>query len=145
MKRLSIVLALAMVFLIGCISGGPTPEITIEIGNAEKELVAKIAARRVGSEVQKRYPDVAVEVLALSKGLLVSEENETAKIIFDQIVFVLSSETISDPLLAMDIQDLIGLINIKANVEITEDYLIIGRAVAKGLIQGIESEKSYGR
>ena len=129
MKRL-IGLGIAMVFLLcGCIS--------FQVGNAEKELVAEIAARHVGAEVQKRYPDIAVEILALSKGILVAEDGGTIKTVLDRIVFVLTSEIISDKLLVMDIQDLIGLIEVKVDVEITKDQMAIIHVVAEGLIEGI--------
>ena len=58
MKKLSIALMIIVVFLAGCIS--------FQVGDTEKELVAKIAARHVGFEVQERYPDVAIEVLEVS-------------------------------------------------------------------------------
>ena len=133
MKKKLAGLVLAMVFLLcSCVS--------FEIGNTEKKLVAKIAARHVGFELEKRYPDVAVEVLALSEGLLVAEESDIIKVILDRVVFVLSSEVISDKLLAMDIQDLISMIKVQVDVEITEDQMVIIRAVAGGLIEGIELE-----
>lgn len=133
MKKISLILALAMVFLVGCIS--------FQVGDAEKELATKIAARHVGCEVEKRYPDIAVEVLALSEDLLVAEESEVIRIIIDRVIFVLSNEVISDQLLILDIQDLIGLIEVKVDVEITEDQMVIIRAVAEGLIEGINLYK----
>ncbi|MCK4328742.1 hypothetical protein KAX02_02760 [candidate division WOR-3 bacterium] len=129
MKKLNVLLMVVIVFLAGCVS--------FEIGNTEKKLVAKIAARHVGFELEKRYPDIAVEVLALSEGLLVAEEDEIIKVILNRIVFVLTSEIINDPLLIMDIQDLIGLIEIKMDIELTEDQMAIIKAVAGGLIEGI--------
>ena len=137
MKKISIAL-LAMIFLVSCVS--------FEIGNTEKEMVAKIAARHIGFELNKNYPDIAREVLALSKGILATKDSgETIRIIVDRIVFVLTSETISDPLLVMDIQDLIALLGIRVDVEITEGQMVIIRAVARNLIEGIELEESYGK
>ena len=129
MKKISIALMVIVVFLAGCVS--------FEVGNTEKELVAKIAARHVGFELEKRYPDIAVEVLALSEGLLVAEESEIIKVILDRVVFVLSSEVISDKLLMMDVQDLISMIKVQVDVEITEDQMAVIRVVAGGLIEGI--------
>ena len=129
MKKISIALIIIVVFLAGCVS--------FEVGSTEKELVAKIAARHVGFELEKRYPDIAVEVLALSEGLLVAEESEIIKVLLDRVVFVLSGEVISDKLLVMDIQDLVGMIKVQVDVEITEDQMAIIRAVAGGLIEGI--------
>ena len=124
-------LGLAMVFLFcGCIS--------FQIGDTEKEMVAKIAARHVGFEMQKKYPDIAVEVLALSRGILVAKEGEIVSVIVDRIVFVLTSELIDDPLLIMNIQDLVSMVKVQADVEITDDQMAIIRAVAEGLIEGIE-------
>jgi hypothetical protein len=97
--------------------------------------------RHVGFELEKRYPDIAVEVLALSEGLLVAEESEIIKVVLDRVVFVLSSEVISDKLLVMDIQDLVGMIQVQVDVEITEDQMTIIRAVASGLIEGIELQE----
>ena len=130
MKKISITLMVIVAFLVGCVS--------FEIDNTEKELVAKIAARHVGFEVEKRYPDIAIEILALSKGILVAKEDEIVSVIVDRIVFVLTSELIDDPLLIMDIQDLVGMIKIQVDVEITEDQMAIIRAVAEGLIEGID-------
>ena len=133
MKKISIVLIIIVIFLAGCIS--------FEIGNPEKELVAKIAARHVGFELEKRYPAVAVEVLALSEGILVAEESEIIKVVLDRIVFVLTSEVISDKLLLADINTILDLIKVKADIEITEDQMAIIQAVAEGLIEGINLTK----
>jgi hypothetical protein len=132
MKKISVALMIIVVFLVGCVS--------FEIGNTEKELVAKITARHIGFEVQKQYPDIAREVLALSKGVLVAEAEETIDVILDRIVFVLTDE-IKDDLIAMDVRDLVSLIKITPDVEITKSQMAIAKVVAKGLIEGIESQK----
>lgn len=73
----------------------------------------------------------------LSEGFLVAEESEIIKVVLDRIVFVLSSEVISDKLLVMDVQDLISMIKVQPDVEITENQMVIIRTVASGLIEGI--------
>ena len=138
MKKKLIGLGMVMVFLLcGCIS--------FQVGDPEKELVAKIAARHVGFEVQKRYPDVAIEVLAVSNDILAADKTNITSSIVDRIVSVLTNEVIDDKLLIMDIQDLVGMIRVQVDVEITEDQMAIIRAIAEGLIGGIELGGNYGK
>ena len=129
MKKFSIVLIMA-IFLCGCIS--------FQVGSDEKELAAKIAARHVGFELQKEYPDIAKEVLALSEEILLAEKDDILLIAIDRVISVLTDEVIDDPLLAMDIQDLVSLVQIKADVEITQEQKDLVDAISKGLISGIE-------
>lgn len=129
MKRL-IGLGIAGMFLfIGCIS--------FQIGDTEKELVAKIAARHVGFEINKKYPDIAIKVKTLSENVLIAEEGNLAAGIVDSIISVLTDEAIDNLILQADIEDLTNLIEIQTDIEITEEQMTIIRAVAKGLIEGI--------
>lgn len=137
MKKLSIALMIIVVFLAGCIS--------FQVGDTEKELVAKIAARHVGFEVQERYPDVAIEVLEVSNDILVIDETNITSSTVDRIVSVLTNEAIDNQLLVMDIQDLAGMIRVQVDVEITEAQMKIIKAVAKGLVDGIELGGNYGK
>jgi hypothetical protein len=133
MKKISIALMVIVVFLAGCIS--------FQVGDTERELVAKIAARHVGFEVQKRYPDVAIEVLEVSNDILAVDETNITSSTVDRIVSALTDEVIDDQLLAMGIQDLVGMIRVQVDVEITEDQMAIIRTVVESLIEGIELGK----
>lgn len=137
MKKISIALMVIVVFLAGCIS--------FQVGYTEKELVAKIAARHVGFEVQKWYPDVAIEVLEVSNDILVVDETNITSSTVNRIISALTDEVIDDQLLARDIQDLVGMIRIQVDVEITEAQMKIIKAVAKGLVDGIELGGNYGK
>ena len=135
MKIAIIIMILAMV-IIGCAPGqGP---VQIQVDPDSKEVIAKITARHVGYEIQKKYPDVAAKVLALSKDVLAAE-NDVVVALINSLASVLVNEVTDDPLLAMDIKDLAALVKIDADVEITGEQVKIFHAVAKGLISGIES------
>lgn len=128
--KIVIILIFALV-VIGCIPG----QVQIQIDPDSQEVIAKIAARHIGNELEKQYPTIAIEVLKLSEEILATEKNKTIMAVFDKIVFILTSK-ISDPLLAMDIQNLTDLIEIETEVEITEKQMRL--AIAKGLISGIK-------
>jgi len=124
-------LSLIVIFLFcGCAS--------IQLGGVEKGVMARIIARHLGFEVQKRSPDVAAEILVLSKKALAVEVSEDTVTIVNIVVDKLSEEIINAPLLAMDVQDLIELIRVEPGVVVTEEHLKIIRNVAQGLISGIE-------
>ena len=129
MKRISILL-LVMVFLAGCVSFGARSN--------EGEVVTKIAARHMGYNLNKNYPDVAEKIFKLSNDILATKDSEVIRIAVDKIVSILTGEAIEDPLLRMDTQDLISLLGVRVDVEITEDQLTIIRSVARNLVEGIE-------
>lgn len=134
MKKISIVLSVIMtIFLCGCIS--------FQVGSDEKELAAKIAARHVGFELQKEYPNIAKEVLGLSKEILLAEKDDVLLITVNRVISVLTDVVIDDPLLTMDIQDLVSLIQVKVDVEITQEQKALINAISKGLVSGIEIGK----
>ena len=135
MKICIIILIFALV-IVGCVPG--QVPIQIQVNQDSKEVIAKITARHVGYEIQKKYPDVAAKVLALSKDVLAAENDVIAAFI-NSLTSVLVNEVTDDPLLAMDIKDLASLVKIDASVEITGEQIKIFHAVAKGLISGIES------
>ena len=139
MKKFTISVFLAMaMFLFGCSFNLGVP---IQIDPQDQAVIAKIAGRHAGAELAKENPEIAQKVVDLCEKLLATEENEVVKITVDQIIGVLINETIDDPLLVMDIQDIIGMIQIKADIAITPEHLGIVRSVAKGLISGIERRK----
>lgn len=105
------------------------------------EVIAKISARRIGSEVQFKYPDVAREIHKVCGLLLGDIEPEALK----YYIYELLKQRIDDPLLTSDIIDLIDLIEIKPDVPLTEDQILIVRVIAEGFISGIElSGGRYG-
>lgn len=109
----------------------------VQIDQDGQEVIAKITGRRVGSEIAKKYPDIAREVLALSKAIIVADEPDIIAIVVDRLAVVLSAE-VSDPLLAADINDVLSLIKIETDVGITTEQMTNIKAVAEGLVSGIE-------
>jgi hypothetical protein len=134
MKRFSLVLVLIVaLFLIGCATDGQVPV----TDQASKELIAKISGRRIGAELQKNYPDVAVEVQTLCCEITASNGANIVDIAVRRLIKVLADET-GDKLLAADIKDLLELLKVVPDIEIAPDQLAIIIAAAKGLISGIE-------
>lgn len=131
MKICIMIMIVAMV-LVGCMPA------QIQVNQDSKEVIAKITARHVGYEIQKKYPDVAKEVLAISKEILLAKDDIIATSV-KSLTSVLINKVTDDPLLIMDIKDLASLVKIDAGVEITKEQIKIFHAVAKGLISGIES------
>ena len=121
----------------GCTIGQGQPQ--IQIGQDSKELIAKISGRRIGAELQKEYPEIAIEVDALCQKI-VSDNTDIVDIAVRRLVKVLADET-EDPLLAADINDLLELLKVIPDVEIVPDQLAIIIAVAKGLMSGIELQE----
>ena len=117
--------------LISCIST------QVQIDQGSQEVIAKITGRRVGYELAKKYPDVAREILALSKAIIVVNEPDIITIIVNRVATILTCE-IADPLLAADISDILSLIKIETDIGITTEQMAISKAVAEGLISGIE-------
>jgi hypothetical protein len=133
--KIAIVLFIFALVIVGCAIGqGP---IQIQVDPNSKEVIAKIAARHLGAELQNRYPDVTQEILVLSKDILIAIEDEKLVTLTDKMASVLTVG-ISDPLLTMDVKDLISLIKIDVGVGVTEDQRNIIKTVARGLVSGIE-------
>ena len=134
--KICIIILIFTLVIVGCAPGqGP---VQIQVNPDSQEVIARITARHIGYEIQKKYPDVAAKVLALSKDVLAAENDVVAALI-NSLTSVLVDEVTDDPLLAMDIKDLASLVKIDASVEITGEQIKIFHAVAKGLISGIES------
>lgn len=126
------------IFIFGLIVVGCAPgQVQIQVDPDSQEIITKIAARHIGDVLEKEYPAIATEVLALSEKILVAGKNDAVVTAFDKIVFVLTSK-ISDPLLAMDIRDLTDLIKVKPEIGITENQMRLVMVIAKGLISGIK-------
>lgn len=101
------------------------------------EVIAKIAARNIGSELQFKQPDVAEDIYKVCKSILKdikTEESEVLKYYIHKILH----QSISDPILAVDLIDLLELIKIEPNISLTEDQILIIKTIADGFISGIE-------
>ena len=135
MKICIMIMIVAMV-LVGCAPG--QGQVQIQVDPDSQEVIAKITARHVGFELQREYPDVVKEVLIISKKILLAKDDIIAESV-KSLTSVLINKVTDDPLLIMNIKDLVSLIKINADVEITEEQIKIFHAVAKGLISGIET------
>lgn len=124
MKRLSILFLIIVFTIIGCAG--------IQFTRTEQDVVAKISARHIGDELMKQYPEVALQVADIAK-IALAKNDITA---MDSISNLLLTQ-VKDPLLRLDIRDLLSLIEVK--VEIPEKQATIIKDILQGLIQGIEA------
>lgn len=131
--KICIIIMIAAMIMIGCVPA------QVQVDPVSQEVIARIAARHLGAELQNRYPVVAKEILSLSKDILIAIEDENLVTLTDAMASILVTR-ISDPLLAMDIRDLISLIKIDIGVKVMEDQRNIIKTVARGLVSGIELE-----
>ena len=129
-------LAMAMFFIFGCTT--IQEHVDIQIDPESQEVIAHITARRAGYELMKRYPDIAEKVAIVCRDI-VKEENPDIIVTFvNSITKILTDEYIKDSLLKAEIKEILGMIKIKTGVEITENQMAITKAIAEGLIEGIE-------
>ncbi len=140
MKKLSVLFVVGLFFLVGCATDQGQPQ--IQIDPESQVIIAKIAGRRAGYELEKQYPEVSHEVLALSKAILIEEEPDIVRIVIDRLVIVLAAE-IDDPLLAADLRDIVALIKIETGIEIADEHMRLIQATAEGLISGIKIAKLH--
>lgn len=124
MRRLSILFLIIVFTIIGCAG--------IQFTRTEQDVVAKISARHIGDELMKQYPEVALQVADIAK-IALAKNDITA---MDSISNLLLTQ-VKDPLLRLDIRDLLSLIEVK--VEIPEKQATIIKDILQGLIQGIEA------
>lgn len=135
--KICIMIMIVALVVIGCVSG--QSPIQIQVDPDSQEIIAKIAARHIGFELQREYPDVAEEVLIISKEILLADKDKNiVNTLIDRLIFVLTNG-VSDHLLAMDIRDLVLLIDINTGMEITEEQMKTIKSIAKGLVSGIEA------
>lgn len=138
MQKFSVLFLMVIVMLVfGCASGQAPTDQMPTIDQDSKELAAKIAGRRVGNELAKKYPDIAAEVLILCQEIVSSDKPDVVNIAIKKIVVLLADET-GDPLLGADINDLLDLLKIKPDVEMPPEQVAVVVAAAKGLMSGIE-------
>lgn len=135
MKKLSVLFVIGLFFLVGCAADQGQPQ--IQIDPESQVAIAKIAGRRAGYELERQYPEVSHEVLALSKAILIEKEPDIVRIVIDRLIVVLAAK-IDDPLLAADLQDIVALIKIETGIEIADEHMRLIQATAEGLVSGIE-------
>jgi len=132
MKKFSMISVLIVIlFIVSCATG------QIQVDQESQIAVAKITGRRAGYSLERQYPEISHEVLALSKAILSEEKPDLVRIAIDRVVIVLAAE-IDDPLLAADLRDVIALIKIETGIEISDERLKIVKSIAEGLIAGIK-------
>ena len=136
MKSLISVLVIALMFVAGCAPGQGQPQIQIDPGS--QIVIGKITGRHAGNELAKRYPDIAKEVIPICNDILEKDNPDVVVTLARSIVTVLTNSQIDDPLLKADIKDILGMINIQSGVIATEKQIAAIKAVAEGLISGIE-------
>lgn len=139
MKKLSVVstlLAIVMFFVIGCTTGQGQPQ--IQIDPEDQAVIAKIAGRHAGNELAKRYPDVAAEIAKVCNKIVVEDNPDIVVTLGKSMIMVLADDQIKDSLLKADIADILDMIKVESGVAVTEEQLIVIKAVAEGLISGIE-------
>ena len=108
------------------------------------EVISKISARRIGAEIQFKYPVVAKEIHKVCTMVLVDIDNEEPEAL-KYYIHELLQQHIGEPLLVADIIDLIDIIEIKPNLPLDEEQVRIVKTIAEGFISGIElSGGKYG-
>lgn len=138
-KLVGLGLVMAMFFIFGCAT--IQEHVDIQIDQESQEVIARITARHAGNELMKRYPDIAEKVAIVCRDI-VKEKNPDIIVTFvNSITKILADDYIKDSLLKADIKEILGMIKIKTGVEITENQMAIIKAVAEGLISGIEIYK----
>ena len=138
MKIAVITLILAWI-MVGCTSG--QGQVQIQVDSDSQQIIAKIAGRRAGYELAKEYPDIAVEVHAACQEIIAQNKPDLVGIAVNRLIAVMLAAEIDDPLLAADISDILSMIQIEPGVELTKNQMAVIKAVAKGLVSGIEMAK----
>lgn len=129
-------LVMAMFFIFGCAT--IQEHVDIQIDQESQEVIARITARHAGDELMKRYPDIAEKVIIVCQDIVKEENPDIIVTLVNSITKILADDYIKDSLLKADIKEILGMIKIKTGVEITEKWMAITKAIAEGLIEGIE-------
>lgn len=140
MKKINITpMLIVMMFMVGCafefMVGCAFDQ--VQVDQKSQETIAKITARRVGCELEIKYPDVAKEVSAICQEVVNQDEPDFIKIAISRLSVILTAE-INDPLLVADIQDILTLLKIEIGIELADSQMQTIKAVAIGLINGIK-------
>lgn len=134
MKKCTVLFAILLFTAMSCISLYADPS---------TDVIARISSRRIGQELQKRYPDTAKGIKTVCEVLV--EEAGTSNIetlTMSMIKYLV--EHIDDPLLEADIKDLLSLIKIDFEFEIPAEQINLVKTIASGLLFGIEVGVEYG-
>ena len=136
---------IATTMIVACATTGQGPISPPIIDQESKELAAKITGRRVGAELQKKYPEIATELYPVALKIATSGTADIDDIVIESLMEILASE-IDDKILAADIEDLMTMLKGKVDVaiKIEPDQLRLVIAAAKGLASGIELQKEIG-
>lgn len=104
------------------------------------EVIAKISARRLGAELQYKYPDIAKELYKVCKIILKDTDTNNAEEqkLLKQYIYELLQQHIEDPILAADFMNLIDIIKIKPNIPLDAEQILIIKTIAEGLMSGIK-------
>lgn len=132
MKKFNMLLIVGLLIVglfTGCISG------QVQINQESQDAIAKITGRRVGYELAIQYPDVAKEINVICQEIVIQDEPDFIKIAITRLAIILTAE-FEDPLLAADIQDILALVKIETDIEITSGQIQTIKAAAVGLISG---------
>lgn len=135
MKKFKIViLMIGFMFLLVSCATSPI-QVPIQIGQDSQEILAKIGARRIGSYLQVKYPEIAKECLPMAKAFV--DKKESSGLFKDFLKS--ATEKIDDPLLKADIKDILSMIEIKGP-EIPENYAVVLESAMNGFYQGLTME-----
>lgn len=108
-----------------------------EINHEASEAIAKISSRRIGAELQGRFPEIAKPVYNICQAAITDIEAKNTNSLIDYLAQLLSQE-IEDSLLVADIIDLIELIQIKPDVDLTVEQINLVKIIAQKIMDGIE-------
>lgn len=135
MKKLSVALIVIIVFFAGCAIDQGQPQ--IEIDPESQAVIGKIMGRHAGDALAEKYPDIAESVKAICNDIIEKDDPDIIVTLAKSVVTVLADNQIKDKLLVADIKDILDMITVKSGVEITSEKIAVIKAVAKGLIEGI--------
>lgn len=126
MKKFGIMFIVVLFTLSGC--GW------FQISSDKSELITQITARRIGAELQYRYPAIAKGVYVACNSIIAEDSEEVLR----AYLILLLEQEIEDPLLVTDIADLLDSVSIESDSEMTPEQIYLVKTIAQYLIKGIE-------
>lgn len=108
----------------------------VKLNPETSSVIASISSRRVGVGIQSAYPDIAKKVYSACNSIL--ETDKLTSESMDVLKDVIADVAIKDKLLRADISDLLSLIKIAPDIEITQSEIVLLRTIATGLKTGID-------
>lgn len=109
----------------------------LEINSETSEAVAKISSRRIGAELQRRFPEIAEPVYNICQAVITDIKTGDTNVLIDYLAQLLDQE-IGDSLLAADVIDLIELVQIKPNDDLTTDQINLIEIIVQKIMDGIK-------